>query len=160
MLITIIYLYTNPRRKWNREKYNCMCIVFGLQWKSWQSWTQYQYCSGKFSYCQCMTHRHYLATLMESFFYLIDCSENRWKYINNRKPDAEAFIEAEIYESASRNRIISRAWKSSGSDKWTLDNKGTTKSSIQTVLNKLNIQVENLLQFLPQEKVSTFNSLR
>jgi len=81
------------------------------------------------------------------------------QYINNRKPDVEAFIEAEIYESANRNRIISRVWKSSGSDKWTLDNKGTTKSSIQAVLNKLNIQVENLLQFLPQEKVSTFNSL-
>ena len=82
------------------------------------------------------------------------------KYINNRKPDAEAFIEAEIYESASRNRIISRAWKSSGSNKWALDYKATTLSSIQTVLEKLNIQVENLLQFLPQEKVSTFNSLR
>ena len=137
-----------------------MCPLSRFQWQGRKSWTKYQYCSGKFSYCQCTIHRHRPPTFLERFFYLIDCSENCRKYINNRKPDAEAFIEAEIYESASRNRIISRAWKSSGSDKWTLDNKGTTKSSIQTVLNKLNIQVENLLQFLPQEKVSTFNSLR
>merc|ERR1711970_486613 len=81
------------------------------------------------------------------------------QYINNRKPDAEAFIEVDIYEDTHKIVTITRVWKSSGSNRWQLDKRPTTEASIKTVLQRLNIQVENLLQFLPQEKVSTFNTL-
>ena len=54
---------------------------------------------------------------------------------------------------------IKRQWNSEGKSTWTLNTCKAPESAIVEALLRMNSRVGNLLQFLPQEKVSEFNSM-
>ena len=75
----------------------------------------------------------------------------------------EAEVEVELYnaQDASGNFVISRKWtkESRKGTKWALNGKVTTAKVIHELVKKLNIQTDNLCQFLPQDKVHDFSKM-
>ncbi|KAI7872034.1 hypothetical protein BDF14DRAFT_1755553 [Spinellus fusiger] len=72
----------------------------------------------------------------------------------------EATIQIELKRTRERNVVIQRTiQKSSKSTPWKIDNKTTTHKEVLSTIARLNIQVDNLCQFLPQDKVSEFAQL-
>ncbi|CAG9568534.1 unnamed protein product [Danaus chrysippus] len=71
------------------------------------------------------------------------------------------FIEIELYNKPNeRNIIIKRILdKRKNSSIWSLDYKTVPEKRIQEIVKSFNIQVENLCQLLPQDKVHDFSKL-
>ncbi|ORX55048.1 P-loop containing nucleoside triphosphate hydrolase protein [Hesseltinella vesiculosa] len=71
----------------------------------------------------------------------------------------EATIQIELKQVRSRNTTIRRIIKSNGTTLWHLNGSHATRKEITAVIRDLNIQVDNLCQFLPQDKVAEFAQL-
>lgn len=76
----------------------------------------------------------------------------------------EAYVEIELYRrpNEARNHIVRLKINRDGNPtdrEWWLDNKKTSLNAIKDLVNGFNIQVDNLCQFLPQEKVAEFAGL-
>ncbi|RVX66141.1 hypothetical protein B0A52_09870 [Exophiala mesophila] len=73
----------------------------------------------------------------------------------------EATIEIEIQrKSGKRNPVIVRQIKREGNKSvYTLNNSPSTGKAIQALAHSFNIQVDNLCQFLPQDKVAEFAAM-
>uniref|UniRef100_A0A6B2KWP9 Structural maintenance of chromosomes protein 5 n=1 Tax=Arcella intermedia TaxID=1963864 RepID=A0A6B2KWP9_9EUKA len=87
---------------------------------------------------------------------ILDRAKNYKDFIKRGKN--EATIEVELYREAS-NITITRVISKVKGDKWMLNSKNATKEDIYKVVKKLNIQVDNLCQFLPQDRVVEFAKL-
>ncbi|RMZ98894.1 structural maintenance of chromosomes 5 [Brachionus plicatilis] len=68
----------------------------------------------------------------------------------------KATIEIELNNENGTNFCIRRCILKDNRSEWFLNNKPTKVKEIEDLVNELNIQVSNLCQFLPQEKVSEF----
>ncbi|KAJ3254867.1 Structural maintenance of chromosomes protein 5 [Boothiomyces macroporosus] len=68
----------------------------------------------------------------------------------------EATVEIEL-KNSPRNTIIKRKFsRGSNGSKWFLNDQTSTELEIKNIVSKFNIQVDNLCQFLPQDKVAGF----
>lgn len=76
----------------------------------------------------------------------------------------EAYVEIELYRrpDEARNHIVRLKINRDGNPndrEWWLDNKKTSLTAVKDLVGSFNIQVDNLCQFLPQEKVAEFAGL-
>ncbi|CAF1014819.1 unnamed protein product [Rotaria sp. Silwood1] len=72
----------------------------------------------------------------------------------------KGMIEIELFNAEKgSNWIINRTLHVHSASKWTLNGKQTTEAAIKELMKKLHIQVDNLCQFLPQEKVAEFTNM-
>jgi len=69
-----------------------------------------------------------------------------------------ATIEIELYGRENGNIIIYRKINKDGST-WKINNRLSNKKDVINLIKKLHIQVDNLCQFLPQDKVSSFAAM-
>uniref|UniRef100_A0A1B0CS84 Structural maintenance of chromosomes protein 5 n=1 Tax=Lutzomyia longipalpis TaxID=7200 RepID=A0A1B0CS84_LUTLO len=76
-------------------------------------------------------------------------------YIKNGKKKAAVAIE--IYKDDSRNVVeFNRIFDNSGKEIWRIDKKPVTQKAYIEHVRQFNIQVDNLCQFLPQDRVQDF----
>lgn len=70
----------------------------------------------------------------------------------------EATIEIEIQTSSSdnKNTVITRKIQKNGNSDWYLNGSRATSSAIKQQIKKFQFQIDNLCQFLPQDKVTAF----
>ena len=82
-------------------------------------------------------------------------------YIKHGK--TEAFTEIELYMKAPKKNItVTRTFKRTGDKEttsWKINGQKKTTEEVKTLMDKLNIKLDNLTQFLPQEKVCEFAAL-
>ncbi|KAI9477763.1 MAG: P-loop containing nucleoside triphosphate hydrolase protein [Benjaminiella poitrasii] len=72
----------------------------------------------------------------------------------------EATITIELKRINVRNVVIQRSFKKSNNvTTWRLDGKTTTQKEVMSLIYSFNIQVDNLCQFLPQDRVAEFAEL-
>lgn len=76
----------------------------------------------------------------------------------------EAYVEIELYRrpDEARNHIVRLKINRDGNPtdrEWWLNNRKTSLTAIKDLVSSFNIQVDNLCQFLPQEKVAEFAGL-
>ncbi|PFX34941.1 Structural maintenance of chromosomes protein 5 [Stylophora pistillata] len=70
---------------------------------------------------------------------------------------SQALIEIELHNSIKRNHIITREmYRNENRSNWKINGKASTMKEVQELTKKLNVQVGNLCQFLPQDKVQEF----
>ncbi|XP_047539327.1 structural maintenance of chromosomes protein 5 [Vanessa atalanta] len=71
-----------------------------------------------------------------------------------------ATIELELYqERGKKNVIIKRTINLQDMSTWSIDNVAVSEKQVQELIEKFNIQVDNLCQLLPQDKVHDFSNL-
>ncbi|XP_046972426.1 structural maintenance of chromosomes protein 5 [Vanessa cardui] len=71
-----------------------------------------------------------------------------------------ATIELELYqEKGKKNVLIKRTINLQDVSTWSIDNKVVSEKQVQELIEKFNIQVDNLCQFLPQDRVQDFSDL-
>lgn len=68
----------------------------------------------------------------------------------------KAKIELELYNKNGENWIILREIQKNNNSSWSVNGRSATMKSVDELVANLNIQVGNLCQFLPQEKVADF----
>ena len=71
----------------------------------------------------------------------------------------EAKIEIHLKNGRSRDIIITRTFNVQGKSSWCLDERASNIKEIQELTRSLDIQVDNLCQFLPQDKVQDFSKM-
>ncbi|KAI7873115.1 P-loop containing nucleoside triphosphate hydrolase protein, partial [Mucor mucedo] len=73
----------------------------------------------------------------------------------------EATISIELKKVGTRNVIIQRTFKKADGNinTWRINGKSTSQREVLSIVRNLNIQVDNLCQFLPQDRVSEFAEL-
>ncbi|CAF0981262.1 unnamed protein product [Adineta steineri] len=72
----------------------------------------------------------------------------------------KGMIEIELFNGEKgSNWIVNRTLHTHNASKWTLNGKPSTEAAIKELMKKLHIQVDNLCQFLPQEKVAEFTNM-
>jgi len=71
----------------------------------------------------------------------------------------KAMIEIELFMKDKENIIINRQWTLNGKTEWKLNRKNSSEKEVKETVGKLRIQVDNLCQFLPQDKVHDFSRL-
>ncbi|KAI7875309.1 P-loop containing nucleoside triphosphate hydrolase protein [Lichtheimia hyalospora FSU 10163] len=73
----------------------------------------------------------------------------------------EAMIQIELKRTGGRpNAVIQRTiQKTNNQSSWRLDGKPSPQNRVMAVISELNVQVDNLCQFLPQDKVAEFAQL-
>ncbi|KAK4514210.1 54S ribosomal protein L2 mitochondrial [Mucor velutinosus] len=72
----------------------------------------------------------------------------------------ESTIMIELKKVGTRNITISRSFKKSGNSSiWRINGKNCPSREVQAIVNGFNIQVDNLCQFLPQDRVAEFAEL-
>lgn len=82
------------------------------------------------------------------------------EFVKHNTNDAFVEIELQRRPDQSKNHVIRlRIIKDGNHREWWLDGKKTSHKAIQEVTRRYNIQVDNLCQFLPQDKVSAFAAL-
>ena len=89
-------------------------------------------------------------------------ADNVSEFIRIGKNEAEVEVELFNAQDNSGNYVINRMWwkePSKNKTRWTLNGKVTTGKEIQGLVKKLNIQTDNLCQFLPQDKVHDFSKM-
>ncbi|XP_053393705.1 structural maintenance of chromosomes protein 5-like [Mercenaria mercenaria] len=70
---------------------------------------------------------------------------------------SKARIELELYNSDGDNWVITREINREGQQtRWCVNGRTATQKAVEELVSRLNIQVGNLTQFLPQEKVADF----
>ena len=57
------------------------------------------------------------------------------------------------------NQILGRKWDKSSKSSWTVNGKKAGQKEVEKIVSDLRIQVGNLCQFLPQDKVHDFSRL-
>lgn len=67
-----------------------------------------------------------------------------------------AMIEIELFNPLGENYVIRRDIYKDNTSKWTVNGRNATQRNVEVTINNLNIQVGNLCQFLPQDKVTDF----
>ncbi|GBP52120.1 Structural maintenance of chromosomes protein 5, partial [Eumeta japonica] len=73
---------------------------------------------------------------------------------------SEATIEIELFqEPGQRNVIITRIFNVMGQTTWKIDQKTVKEKQVQDLIASLNIQVDNLCQLLPQDRVQDFSKM-
>jgi len=71
--------------------------------------------------------------------------------------EERAIIELELYNNQGPNYIIKRTIdRDANRSTWFINGKTTTNKEVSTLTKKLNIDVDNLCQFLPQDMVADF----
>lgn len=79
-------------------------------------------------------------------------------FIKNRC--SQGYIEIELHNESGDNYIIRRDLKKEGNgSEFHINGKSISKNDLITTIKKLNVQVDNLCQFLPQDKVVSFASM-
>ncbi len=79
-----------------------------------------------------------------------------------KKGKKSAYTEITLYRNGKDPIVVKRSFKEAGDAQhtdWKINGKTHTSESVQNLMKKLNIQLENLTQFLPQDRVSHFASL-
>ncbi|XP_015433616.1 PREDICTED: structural maintenance of chromosomes protein 5 [Dufourea novaeangliae] len=71
----------------------------------------------------------------------------------------EAKIEIHLKNGKNRDAIVTRLFNIQGKSSWFLNEKQSNIKEIQNLTNSFNIQVDNLCQFLPQDKVQEFSKM-
>ncbi|KAG1669174.1 Structural maintenance of chromosomes protein 5 [Nymphon striatum] len=67
-----------------------------------------------------------------------------------------AIVEIELYRSVSCNTVIRRQINKNNTNTWTVNEQPANLRTVEELVANLNIQVGNLCQFLPQDRVSDF----
>jgi len=70
-----------------------------------------------------------------------------------------AQVEVELFHPENANVVICRRWDQSAKNTWTVDGKKVGLRDVERMVAKFRIQVDNLCQFLPQDKVHDFSRL-
>ncbi|XP_071634268.1 structural maintenance of chromosomes protein 5 [Temnothorax longispinosus] len=70
-----------------------------------------------------------------------------------------AKIEIHLKNNSKRDSIVTRTFTKDGKSTWMINGTPTSAKSVQEFTAKLNIQVDNLCQFLPQDKVQDFSKM-
>ncbi|XP_021919521.1 structural maintenance of chromosomes protein 5 isoform X3 [Zootermopsis nevadensis] len=70
-----------------------------------------------------------------------------------------ARIEIELKNSRGDNYVITRTITVDGKSSWQLGLTAATQKQVEDLVSKLNIQVYNLCQFLPQDRVADFSKM-
>ena len=82
------------------------------------------------------------------------------EFVKHGMPDAQIEIELQRRRSEPFNHVVrSRITRDGNSREWWLNNKKTSLKAVQELTRSLSIQIDNLCQFLPQDKVSEFAAL-
>lgn len=77
-----------------------------------------------------------------------------------RKGTDQAIIEIEVYGGEKKkNLVITRTMKKDNTSTWKLNGKPSAQNLVKEAVERLNVQVENLCSFLPQDRVSSFSEL-
>ncbi|XP_068624115.1 structural maintenance of chromosomes protein 5 [Battus philenor] len=72
----------------------------------------------------------------------------------------QAAIEIELYQQpGQRNVIITRNFNLKDMSTWAIDHKTVKEKQVQDLVASLNIQVDNLCQLLPQDRVQDFSKM-
>lgn len=71
----------------------------------------------------------------------------------------EAKLEIELYESEDKTTLITRKFTSHNTTTWYINRKQVMIKDVIALTKELNIQVDNLCQFLPQDKVQSFSEM-
>ncbi|KNC83005.1 hypothetical protein SARC_04728 [Sphaeroforma arctica JP610] len=74
-------------------------------------------------------------------------------YVKHKKD--KAIIEIEL-KGNKRNTIVQRTIYTDDRSDWKLNGKTASKKEVKTAVTSYNIQLDNLCQFLPQDKVTNF----
>ncbi|XP_048583434.1 structural maintenance of chromosomes protein 5 [Nematostella vectensis] len=70
---------------------------------------------------------------------------------------SQGMTEVELYNSSGHNYIITRdIYREGNRSVWKINGKGATMKEVQDLTARLNVQISNLCQFLPQDKVVEF----
>lgn len=89
---------------------------------------------------------------------VIDVEKKLPDYI--RRGCESATIEIELYRQRGQNNvIITRTFNKSSFSQWYINRESVSWRRVQELVASLNIQVENLCQFLPQHRVHEFSRL-
>ncbi|KAG0651385.1 Structural maintenance of chromosomes 5 [Hyphodiscus hymeniophilus] len=82
------------------------------------------------------------------------------EFVKHGMADAQIEIELQRRRKEPLNHVIrSRIVRDGNSREWWLNNKKTSLKAVQELTRSLSIQIDNLCQFLPQDKVSEFAAL-
>lgn len=82
------------------------------------------------------------------------------EFVKHGMSDAHIEIELQRRRNEPLNHVVrSRIIRDGNSREWWLNNKKTSLKAVQELTRSLSIQIDNLCQFLPQDKVSEFAAL-
>jgi structural maintenance of chromosomes protein 5 len=82
------------------------------------------------------------------------------EFVKHNTSDANVEIELQRRPEESQNHVVRlRIIKDGNNREWWLDGRKTSLKAVQALTRGFNIQVDNLCQFLPQDKVSEFAAL-
>jgi chromosome segregation ATPase len=82
------------------------------------------------------------------------------EFVKHGKDDATIEVELQRRPRDSRNHIIRvRITRDGDKRKWWINNAETSLKAVQSLTRELGIQVDNLCQFLPQDRVAEFAGL-
>lgn len=70
-----------------------------------------------------------------------------------------AQVEVELFHPEKENQVICRRWDQAGKSLWTIDGNKSGLREVERLVATYRIQVDNLCQFLPQDKVHDFSRL-
>ncbi|XP_069672097.1 structural maintenance of chromosomes protein 5 [Periplaneta americana] len=70
-----------------------------------------------------------------------------------------AKVEIELKNTSGPNYIVTRILTDDGKSSWQLNGQSATQKQVDELIMKLNIQVDNLCQFLPQDRVADFSKM-
>jgi len=73
--------------------------------------------------------------------------------------EQETEVETELYQPDDDNTVIVRKWGMDGKSVWGVNGRKVTQKEVEKIIAGLRIQVGNLCQFLPQDKVHDFSRL-
>ncbi|KAJ2901918.1 hypothetical protein MKZ38_001270 [Zalerion maritima] len=79
------------------------------------------------------------------------------EYVKHGHEDAE--VETELADDPGNHTIRVRISKSNNHLDWWIDGRDASKTRVKELVASLRIQIDNLCQFLPQEKVASFAGL-
>ena len=71
----------------------------------------------------------------------------------------QAQIEVELFIPEKENVVVGRRWQHDNKTHWTIDGRKATGKEVEKLVEQYRIQVDNLCQFLPQDKVHDFSRL-
>jgi chromosome segregation ATPase len=82
------------------------------------------------------------------------------EFVKHGMADAQIEIELQRRHNEPINHVVrSRIIRDGNNREWWLNNKKTSLKAVQELTRNLSIQIDNLCQFLPQDKVSEFAAL-
>ncbi|XP_060807811.1 structural maintenance of chromosomes protein 5 [Amyelois transitella] len=77
-----------------------------------------------------------------------------------RRGCQDSTIEIELYQQpGKRNVIITRTFNLKDASSWSIDHKSVREKQVQELIESFNIQVDNLCQLLPQDRVQDFSKM-